>query len=152
MKILDKPLSSYITQVRVGLITLAVVAVIRFTLLPVFGVPYGRGTHWVSVTLFLIALVLVYSVAAARLGGSFRDVLGISACLVLFSALLIIVAIAIDDLGGIDSYYTDPMHGGELNPWLHMGAHALAGFIFTVILWGIGSVAFLIAGGRKKTA
>jgi len=33
-----------------------------------------------------------------------------------------------------------------------MFGHVIEGLIFTLLLWGIGSVVYLVAGGRKRAA
>ena len=63
--------------------------------------------------------------------------------------LFVILGIAVDDFGGIDTYYTGPQ---EANTWGHMFGHVVEGVIFTLLLWGIGSVVYLVAGGRKRAA
>ncbi len=63
--------------------------------------------------------------------------------------LFVILGIAIDDFGGIDTYYTVPQAS---NTWGHMFGHVVGGVISTVFLFGIGSVVYLVAGGRKRAA
>jgi hypothetical protein len=84
---------------------------------------------------------------------SYRDLLGIAVVLSFSTAAMIMVAIAIDDFGGIETYYTDPAepHKGVMNPFQHMGGHLLAGAISSLVLWGVGSLVYLVANmGRKK--
>jgi hypothetical protein len=98
-------------------------------------------------------LMLVYSVMVARSSGSYRDLLGVAMALALPTTLFIMLGIAIDDFGGIDTYYTDPAHGGNLNAWAHMGGHVVFnGILVTLVLWGIGSLVNLVAGGSRKKA
>lgn len=92
----------------------------------------------------MLILLVVYSVSAARRSQTYRDVLGIAAALSLSSAAIIILAIAIDDFGGIDTYYTDLGHGGELNPWAHMGGHLVGGLLGILFGWLVGSIIFAI--------
>ncbi|MBI3940910.1 MAG: hypothetical protein HY315_08750 [Acidobacteria bacterium] len=152
MKLLEKPFAQYLGDVKPGIILLILLAAVRFLLKPLFQVPYERGTNLASVTILLFILIVFYSVKAARSSSTYRDLLGIAAALSLTTALLIIVGIAIDDFGGIDTYYTDLAHGGNLNPWVHMGAHAAGGLIFTLLTWGVGSLVFRFTGGGQKTA
>jgi hypothetical protein len=152
MKLFNKPFVEYLNDTKLGITLLLLVSVVRFVLKPMFGVPYQQGTHFASVTILMPILMLVYSVMVARSGGSYRDLLGIAAALALPTALFIIIGIAIDDFGGIDTYYTDLAHGGNLNAWLHMGGHIVAGVIGTLVLWAIGSLVYLIAGGSRKKA
>lgn len=53
-------------------------------------------------------------------------------------------------MSGIDTYFTDLGHGGEMNPFLHMLGHALAGLFSTLIGWGLGALVLLIAGAVRK--
>ena len=121
-------------------------------LLPVFNIPYARGTTFTSVTILLLLLAAVYAVRVFNTGGSYRDVLGVAFVLATTAAACIILAIAIDDFGGIDTYYTDPAHGGELNPWMHMLGHAVFAIVGTLFLWGLGSLVYLVASRLKKKA
>ncbi len=153
MKLFDKPFGEYFQFVKVGLYLLALVAVVRFLMKPVFNIPYAQGTHFTSVTILLPILMIVYTIRANSAGlGSYRDLLGIAAVFGLSSAVLIILGIAISNIAGIETYYIEPGHGGGINQWFHAGAHLiLNGVIFGLILWGIGSlVNFLMSMGRKK--
>lgn len=153
MKLFDKPFGAYWQHAKGGIYLLAALSVIRFLMTPVFNVPYAQGTHFTSVTILMIVLMVYYAVRAAASGfDSYRDLLGIAAVLGLSTAAMIMVAIAIDDFGGIDTYYTDPAHGGSLNAWQHMAGHLIfTGIISSLVLWGIGSLVYFIANrGRKK--
>ena len=149
MSLFHKPLSHHFRSTRGGALLLVAIGLVRFFLKPVFQIPYERGTTFASVTILLLILMVWYS---TRTTGNYRDVLGVAAALSIVAGLVIIVSIAIDDLGGIDTYYTDPMHGGELNPWMHMGAHAVGVVVFTVALWGIGSLILRVRGGSRASA
>ncbi len=152
MKLLDKPFGEYLRFAKAGIGILFVVSVVRFLLKPLLGIPYAQGTHFASVTIFMLILMPLYAVRVAREGGSFRDLLGVALALALPTTLFVIFGIALDDFGGVDTYYTDLAHGGEVNAWVHMGAHVIGGVIGTLILWGLGSLAYLAAGGRRKKA
>ena len=103
MKLFHKPFGHYLRQTRWGMGLLLAVAVVLFLMLPLFQVPYETGTGWVSLTVLLPVLMLVYAVVVARAGGTFRDVLGIALCLGFSSALFVILGIGIDDFGGVDT-------------------------------------------------
>jgi Na+/proline symporter len=152
MKLLNKPFGEYLRFTKVGIGLLLLVSVVRFMLWPMFQIPYQQGTNFASVTILLPILMVVYAVMVARSGGSYRDLLGVAMALALPTTLFIILGIAIDDFGGIDTYYTDPAHGGNLNPWAHMGGHIVfSGIVVSLVLWGIGSlVNRILAGNRKK--
>src|SRR5687767_1462618 len=149
MKILEKPLGYYFTQAKTGVQLLILASIIRFTMKPLFQIPYDQGTHFVSVTILLLILMAWYSLRAR---GTYRDLLGIAAVLSLTAEGLIILSIAIDDLGGIDTYYTDPLHGGSLNLLAHMGGHLVGALIFTLFLWGLGSLILRVRGGATAVA
>ncbi|MDZ7363177.1 MAG: hypothetical protein ONB46_21005 [candidate division KSB1 bacterium] len=153
MKLFNKSLSKYWQHCRTGVYLLALVSVIRFLMKPVFNVPYTQGTHFTSVTILLLVLMVVYAVRANAAGmGSYRDLLGIALTLSMSSAALILLGIAIDDFGRIDTYYTDLAHGGNLNTWLHMGGHVVAGLVSSLFLWGVGSLVYFLAGLSRKKA
>ncbi|MEE8348536.1 MAG: hypothetical protein V3R94_03130 [Acidobacteriota bacterium] len=147
---LHKPLGHYLRQTRWGIGLLLAVAILRFLMLPLFQVPYEEGTHWVSLTVLLPVIMVVYSVVVARAGGTFRDVLGIALCLGFASALFVILGIGIDGLGGVNTYYS--VGEGDMNPASHMLAHGVAGIVFTLLLWGVGALTYLVAGGRSSRA
>ena len=71
MKLFHKPFGHYLRQTRWGMGLLLAVAVVRFLMLPLFQVPYETGTGWVSLTVLLPVLMLVYAVVVARGGGNF---------------------------------------------------------------------------------
>ncbi len=152
MKLFNKPLSEYCQFAKTGIYLLALVSVIRFLMKPVFNIPYSQGTHFTSVTILTILLMIYYAVRANAAGYGYRDLLGIAAVIALSTAVMIILGIAIDDFGGIDTYYTDLEHGGNLNPLLHIGGHILGGIIGSLFLWGIGSLVYYIANMSRKKA
>jgi hypothetical protein len=154
MKLLNKPLGEYCQFTKVGIYLLALVSVVRFLMKPVFNIPYAQGTHFTSVTILMPILMIVYTMRAGSAGyGSYRDLLAIAAALALSSATFIILGIAVDTLGGIDTYYTDLAHGGNINQWLHVGGHILVtGVGFSLILWGLGSVVHRVTGVSRKKA
>jgi hypothetical protein len=94
-------------------------------------------------------IMMGYSGAVAPRGGNFRDLLALAGLFAFSGMLFVMLGIAIDDFAGIDTYYTGP---GESNTWGHMLAHVVEGVILTLLLWGIGSVVYLVAGGRKRAA
>jgi hypothetical protein len=153
MKLLNKPFAEYVQMAKVGIGLLLVVSVVRFLLKPVFSVPYAQGTNFASVTILLPIIMLFYAIKIANSGGTYRDVLGVAMALCFSTAVFIIAGIALDHFGGIDTYYTDLEHGGSFNVWQHIGGHVVvSGIIFTLAMWGLGSLIYLIAGGSRKKA
>ncbi len=71
MKLFDKPFSQYLRDARVGIGLLLLMAIVRFLLQPLFQIPSDQGTNWVSLTILLPIIMLIYSVAVARRGGDF---------------------------------------------------------------------------------
>lgn len=149
MKLLNQPFRQYFREARLGIALLFLVALMRFLFQPLFQIPQDQGTHWVSLTIMLPIIMLCYSVRVALKGGTFRDLLALAAWFALSGMLFVMLGIAIDDFAGVDTYYTVP---GESNTWGHMLAHVVEGVILTLLLWGIGSVVYLVAGGRKRAA
>jgi hypothetical protein len=154
MKLFNKPFGEYIQFAKVGVYLLALVSVVRFLMKPVFNIPYAQGTHFTSVTILMPILMIVYTLRAGAAGlDSYRDLLGIAAALAIPTMVFIILGIAVDTLGGIETYYTDLAHGGNINQWLHVGGHILVtGVIYSLILWGIGSLVHLATGASRKKA
>src|SRR6059036_1466482 len=101
MALFSKPFLTYFRETCVGLWLLLALGVIRFLLKPVFGIPYSQATLYSSLTILVLVLIVVYAALAARRRETYRDLLGISAAISFSSTALIIVAIAIDELGGI---------------------------------------------------
>src|SRR5262249_2081040 len=105
-----------------------------------------------SVTIVQPVLMLIYTMRVIRTSGTYRDLLGFASVLSLSMLVFIVAGILIDDFLGIDSYYTDPAHGGARNSWEHIATHTIGALVFTIVLWGIGSLIYVIAGGSRKTA
>jgi len=152
MKILDQPFTAYVKEAQSGIALMFVVSLIRLVLKPVFGIPYEKGTLFASVTIVQPILMLIYTMRVIRTSGTYRDLLGFATVLSLSMLVFIAAGILIDDFGGIDTYYTDPAHGGAFSPWEHIAGHTIAAIVFTIVLWGIGSLIYVIAGGSQKTA
>jgi hypothetical protein len=153
MKLFNKPFGEYWQFAKVGVYLLALVSIIRFLMKPVFNIPYGQGTHFTSVTILMILLIIYYAVRANAAGYDYRDLLGIAAAIAWPTTIMIILGIAIDDFGGIDTYYTDLEHGGSFNPWQHMGGHIIfSGIITPLVLWGIGALVYYLTNANRKKA
>lgn len=151
MKILERPFSDYLKTVQAGLIVILLVAIARFLILPLTGTPYAQGSTYTSVTLILLVAWLFYTIRAVRTPGTtYRDLLGMSAALALPTALMIIVAILIDDFAGIQTYYTDIEHGGQLDTLQHSFGHLVVGLVFTLILWGVSSLIHFISSRLSR--
>jgi hypothetical protein len=150
MALFAKPFRTYFSETRVGLWLLLAIGVLRFLLKPVFGIPYPQATWYSSLTILALILLVVYSVLAASRRETYRDVLGIAAAISLSNEAIIVAAIAIDEFGGVDTYYTDLAHGGNLDPFLHMGGHLIGAVFGTLVGWGLGSLVFAIARAVGK--
>jgi len=154
MKLFNKPLGAYWQYAKGGIYLLAALSVIRFLMKPVLNIPYAQGTTFTSVTILMILVMAYYAFRAASSGsGSYHDLLGIAAVIGLSTAAMIILGILVDAFGGIDTYYTDPAHGGSLNVWQHIGGHLVfTGILSSLVLWGIGSLVYFVANMNKKKA
>ncbi len=150
MPLLRRSLSAYFRETSVGLWLLIGVGVVRFLLKPLLGIPYEQASTYVSVTILSLILLAVYPVLAARRGKTYRDMLGIAAAISITTAAISIIAIGVDEIAGVGTYFTDLGHGGEMNPFLHMLGHALAGLFGTLIGWGLGSLVLLISNAVRK--
>ncbi|MCI0696244.1 hypothetical protein L0337_30105 [candidate division KSB1 bacterium] len=154
MKLFNRTFGEYLQFAKVGVYLLALVSLVRFLMKPVFNIPFAEGTHFTSVTILLPILMIVYALRAGSAGfGSYRDLLGIAAALAIPTTAFIVLGIAVDSLAGIETYYTDPDHGGNINQWLHVGGHLLVtGVVYSLILWGLGSLVHLATGASRKKA
>ena len=103
MKLLNQPFRQYFREARLGIALLFLVALMRFLFQPLFQIPQDQGTHWVSLTIMLPIIMMCYSVAVALKGGTFRDLLALAAWFALSGMLFVILGIAIDDFGGINT-------------------------------------------------
>ena len=140
MAFFNKTISDYAKVVQPGLVLLAGITLVRFLLQPVFNVPIEAAGKFASITIFSLIVGLFYVVKAAVAGDTYRDLLGLSITLFIGVALLISVAIGVDEFAGIDTYFTHPSHGGDTNPFIHMFAHLVFGAICALLVWGIGSL------------
>lgn len=150
MSLLNKSLGSYVSEARIGLLVLLAIGFLRFLMGPVFGIPYARGTNWTSMTIVLLILMIIYSIKVAGEKRGFKDLLGLAIVFGFGCALMIIVGILASSLFGIQSYFVDPEHGGSLSVGFHVLGHVIEGVVFAVVLWLIGSLVFMLAGGLKK--
>ncbi len=142
-------LSAYFRQVRVGVVLILMVGIVRFLMLPVFGVGYDAGTTFTSLNILVLVLGLVYAFMAVRKPGTtYLDLLGILFVLALVQSLTIALAVVVDDVGGIETYYTAPGHGGEVNTILHAVAHLTGIVIVPLVLWIPASLMKLVFGRR----
>jgi hypothetical protein len=150
MKLFGRPLGTYCADVRIGVILLGVLAVIRFLMLPVFGVPFAQGTLYTSLNILLLILAVYYAYSVGqRPGTGYRDILGLAFALAISLNVFVSIGIAVDDFGGIETYYTDLAHGGELNPILHIAGHLVgATLAHTLLAWSVGSLVFLVSGRK----
>jgi len=153
MKLFDKPFIAYLKTAKIGIALLFAVSTVRFLLSPVFHVDYEQGTDLASLTILMPILMLFYAIKIANDGGTYRDLLGVSAALALSSTAFIIIAIAIDDFAGIQTYFTDPKHVDHTNTYRHIASHILGtGILTTLVLWVVGSLIYTFARGSGKKA
>jgi len=151
MKFFNKPFGNYLQMTKIGIALLFLIAVTRFLLDPVFHIAYDQGTNLASLTILMPIIMLYYAVKIANSEGTYRDVLGVSAALALSSTAFIIIAIAIDDFAGIQTYYTDPKHVDYSGTWRHITGHVFGtGVVTTLVLWGVGSLIYNFARGSGK--
>ncbi len=141
MAFFSKPFGSYVNSVKPGLYLLLVVAVVRFMMLPVFNVPYDSGTTYTSMSILLIILGVFFAYKLSQTQGStYKDVLGTMMVLSYSNAIIVSIAILIDDFGGIETYFTAPGHSLE-STFAHIAGHIfVAGTFMALLLWGVGSL------------
>jgi len=141
--------AGYFRQVRFGVVLILLAGAVRFLMLPAFGIPYASGTTYTSLTILALVLGLVYPFAAARKPGTtYLDLLGVEFALAATMSLVIALAIVVDDVAGIETYYTAPGHGGEVNTIVHAVAHLTGVVILPLVLWIPASLIKLVFGRR----
>ena len=146
MAFFSQPLSGFCTHVKTGLTVIGVFALVRFLMLPAFGVPYDQGTTYTSVFIVSLIVIVLYAIGHARDAGGYKDLLAISFIVLMTANLFIVVAIGIDEGLGIDTYYTDPAHGGSQNVFLHMFGHLVpATIIGSLFGWLVASIVYTVA-------
>lgn len=149
MTLFNEPLGAYFRQLKTGIYLMGALAVIRFLMQPVFSVSYEAGTTLTSVTNLLFILGVFYAYRASKDSSTiYRDMLGIAFVLALSSQVLVAIAIAVDDLTGIQTYYTAPGHS-VANTGAHIVGHLIPGtLVLTLVLWGIGSLVKKLFGAK----
>lgn len=153
MKLFNKPLGSYCTEVKTGLMLITALAIIRFLMLPVFGVAYDSGNWYTSLFILFPIVAIFYMYRASQSPATtYNDILWIAFTVVITSQLLIAAGIAIDDFGGIPTYYTDARFGAT-NTLGHMAGHIFAvTAVFSLGLWGVGSLIKKLLGKKTSAA
>jgi hypothetical protein len=151
MKLFNRPLGSYFTEVKTGLMLIAALAVIRFLMLPVFGVAYDSGNWFTSLFVLFPIVAIFYMYRASQSPvTTYNDILWTAFAVVVTSQVLIAVGIAIDDFAGIPTYFTDVRFGAE-NTLGHSAGHLfIVTTVVTLVLWGVGSLIKKLFG--KKTS
>lgn len=145
MAFFSESLGSFFTRVRPGLTIIAIFAVIRFLMLPVFGIPYAQGTNFASVFIVAGLVIAFYTLGHARDAGGYKDLLAIVFVVILCTNLLVVIGIALDEGLGIDTYYTDPAHGGSQSVLSHMVGHLVfASIIGSLFYWILASILYTI--------
>ena len=153
MKIFSRSLSEYYNTVKAGILLLATMAVIRFLMLPVFNIPYEQGTTYTSTFILLLVIGVFFTYRASQSPDTtYRDLLGIAFVLAISTQIITVIAIAIDDFGGIDTYFTDPNHS-VANTYLHIIGHLLVPTtVSTLLIWGAGSLIKRVMGKSSQQA
>ena len=136
-----KKLADYIRFEGWILILLAVVFLVRLGL-SLSGSSFSQ-IRWVSMNLVLL-LGLIYCAVAVHIRefGGYKQLLGLLLVQNVFSHTLIALAIVLSIVTGTPNIFTAPevSGGGDGATWLHVTAHAMAGFLAAVVAWLIGSV------------
>ncbi len=148
MSLLGKTLGEYARFARTGMILLLLMGLARF-FTGLSGVPYDRATHLVSLTILSLVLAVVYGQKAAATGfGGYRQLLPTISMLSVTMYGFIVLAILVEGLGGLHGYFHAPGSGlapAGMNMATHIGGQLIGMLIFTVELWAVSSLAFLIS-------
>jgi len=154
MKIFGKSLSEYVSFEKGFLILVLVVGFARFGL-SMAGVPIST-VKFVSLSVLLLLGLVYYSVRVHTSGfGSYMQLLPVLALPVILANLIIISGIALAIATGKDNIFSVPEFSGP-KTWGHVGAHAIAMVVGSLVFWGIGSLIMLltkkVTGGRQARA
>ena len=111
MSIFGKTVREYVRFVRIGLVLLVAMGIVRFVV-GISGVPYERATHLASLTIVVFVLAIVYGqrAAAFRFGG-YRHLIPVALLLGGTMYGFIVIAIAVEGLGGIHGFFHSPGSG-----------------------------------------
>ncbi|MBI4474831.1 MAG: hypothetical protein HY646_19320 [Acidobacteria bacterium] len=164
MAIFGKKIGDYIRFARTGMILIVLMGIVRFAV-GVSGIPYERATHFVSMTILTLILILLYgSTAATKDFGTYRHLLPMAFSLSLTMYAFIAIGILVEGLTGIAGYFhahtlhalaqNDLVQQMEIDTALDLPSHIAGQFIvmvpFTLLGWGLASVGFLIASRRPQ--
>lgn len=147
MRIFGKSLSDYVRFQWLGLVAIAVVALLRLAL-SLAGVP-NTSVRWLSATAVVFICTLVYSARVHTAGfGGYKQVLPLVWLQSVTLNVIVIGAIVLAMGTGQDNIFTAPEFsgGGEGKVWGHVLGHVVFGLVIApLILWGLGSLALLVA-------
>jgi len=108
--------------------------------------------RWISMNLVLL-LGLVYCAIAVhtRKFGGYRHLFGLLLVQNVLSHTLIALAITLSIVTGIPNIFTAPevSGGSDGAHWLHVVAHAVGGFLVSVLAWLFGSVILFVTRKLK---
>jgi hypothetical protein len=143
--VFGKKLSDYIQFEKWILILIAGVFAIRLGL-SLSGTSF-TVTRWVSINIVLLVGLIYCSIAVHTTGfGSYKQLFGLLLLQWVLAHMLIASAIALGIITGVDNAFTAPevSGGNDGKFWVHVVAHLVGGFVFSVIAWLIGSVILFV--------
>ena len=153
MKIFGKSLSEYVRFERGFLILILVVGLARL-ILSLLGMP-NSAVKFISITVALLLGMLYYSVTVHTSGfGSYKQLLAVLALPVILGSCIVITGIVISILTHKNNIFSAPEFSGGVDGknWGHVGAHAVAAIVLSLIFWAVGSLIMLVTkkvtGGR----
>jgi len=104
-------------------------------------------TKWISINLVLLIGLIYCAVGVHTKGfGSYKQLFGLLLVQNAFAHLLIAFGIALAVVTMTNNIYTAPefFGGSDGRSWGHVAAHFLAGFVFAVLGWLLGSVILFV--------
>lgn len=140
--------------IRPYLVLLAVVTVGRW-LLSIFGVPYEKGTHVLSLVTLTIYTSLFYGIFLRRWRRArILEAMGVGATLCAISQVVVLLSTAASYALGIDSYFTNPVALSQPHAVGFVPAMGIrfGGLIANIILNGIaGAVGWALGALLPET-
>ena len=150
MLMFGKKLSDYIRFQSWILLLLVAVFLVRLGL-SLNGAPFSQ-IRWFSTNLVLL-LGLVYCAVAVHIRkfGGYRQLLGLLLVQNILSHTLIALAIVLSIVTARPNIFTAPevSGGSDGAHWVHVAAHAIAGFLVPLVFWLPGSIILFVTRKLK---